>query len=162
MADWSFTPPGGNRMLGQSGLGGFLGLGLGDSLNTALTIGLNQANNFRNYYNQGMIDQYRIPAEEAAYNNKMFFEEASRLGNYAAANNNLDEIRKVLGISATAPIGMDQWGLTTGNNMYGSRNFVYPSVRSSMYDPNGNQYYNPYTSARTQPVPRPRTIDSTW
>jgi len=66
---YSFVPPGQGHFGGT--LGGYGSLGIGQGLVNALGTGLNLAQAFRRYQNDNMLDQFRIPAQEAEANNAM-------------------------------------------------------------------------------------------
>lgn len=66
---YSFVPPGQGHF--GSTLGGYGSLGIGQGLVNALGTGLNLAQAFRRYQNDNMLDQFRIPAQEAEANNAM-------------------------------------------------------------------------------------------
>lgn len=66
---YSFVPPGQGNFGGT--LGGFGSLGIGQGLANALGTGLNLAQAFRRFQNDNMLDQFRIPAQEAEANNAM-------------------------------------------------------------------------------------------
>lgn len=101
MAGFSFAP----QQLGGFG-GGYLSLGIGQSLGNAVSGGLRLANGFREFQNSNMLDQYQIPASEAQY-------DAARLqgANQAltgqAANSKLLQFARTGYDAGAAPVGVD-------------------------------------------------------
>lgn len=88
---YSFVPPGGGSFGGT--LGGYGSLGAGQGLMNALGSGLNLAQAFRRYQNDNMLDQYRIPAQEAEANNAMWNNDFGALRASAAENQIMPYLR---------------------------------------------------------------------
>ena len=84
---YSFVPPGG----GQFG-GGIFSQGIGAALLNANKAGIDLAQQFRQYQNQNMLDQFSIPAKEAQL-------DAVRLG---AANDVVENQGLLNGLTAMA------------------------------------------------------------
>jgi hypothetical protein len=88
---YSFVPPGGGSFGGT--LGGYGSLGIGAGLMNAMGSGLNLAQAFRRYQNDNMLDQYRIPAQEAEANNAMWNNDFGALRASAAENQIMPYLR---------------------------------------------------------------------
>lgn len=88
---YSFIPPGGGSFGGT--LGGYGSLGIGAGLMNAMGSGLNLAQAFRRYQNDNMLDQYRIPAQEAEASSAMWNNDYSALRASTAGNQIMPYLR---------------------------------------------------------------------